>query len=84
MTKEINGIQHFMVRCIWNLWRIFGTYNLLEYKSSNTALDYNVFLKGVAYAYLYKANETLVDEILLEDVTLSFIRDRKPLKLLKN
>ena len=56
---------------------------MLEYKSPNTVLNYDVFLKGVAYAYLYKANEAFVDEISLEDVTLSFIRDRKPLKLFK-
>ena len=63
--------------------RIFGKYNLLEYKSPDDSLNYDVFLKGIAYAYLYKSNETHVDEILLEDVTLSFIRERKPIKLLK-
>ena len=45
---------------------------------------YDVFLKGIAYAYLYKSKEPHIDEILLEDMTLSFIRERKPLKLLKS
>lgn len=63
--------------------RIFGRYNLVEYKSPDTALNYDVFLKGIAYAYLYKSNEANVDEILLEEVTLTFVRERKPIKLLK-
>jgi len=63
--------------------RIFGKYNLIEYKSPNDSLNYDVFLKGVAYAYLYKSNETHVDEILLDEVTLTFVRERKPVKLLK-
>ncbi len=63
--------------------RIFGKHNLLEYKSPDDSLNYDVFLKGIAYAYLYKSNEPHVDEILLEDMTLSFIRERKPIKLLK-
>lgn len=48
-----------------------------------TLLNYDVFLKGIAYAYLYKSSETYVDEIELEDVTLTFIRQRKPIKLFK-
>jgi len=63
--------------------RIFGRYNLIEYKSPNDSLNYDVFLKGVAYAYLYKSSEAHVDEILLEDVTLTFVRERKPVKLFK-
>lgn len=63
--------------------RIFQTHNLLEYKSPEDTLDYDVFLKGIAYAYLYKSKETHVDEIKLEEVTLTFIRESKPTKLLK-
>lgn len=61
--------------------RIFRKHNLIEYKSPEDSLNYDVFLKGIAYTYLYKSNETYMDEILLEDVTLSFIRERKPRKL---
>lgn len=61
--------------------KLFGKYNLIEYKSPEDTLNYDVFLKGIAYTYLYKANERYVDEILLEDVTLTFIRERKPVKL---
>jgi len=63
--------------------RMFQMYNLLEYKSPEDMLNYDVFLKGMAYAYLYKAKEEHVDEIMLEDITLTFIRERKPIKLFK-
>ena len=63
--------------------RKFGKHNLIEYKSPDDSLNYDVFFKGVAYSYLYKSNETHVDEIALEDVTLTFVRERKPIKLLK-
>lgn len=63
--------------------RIFQKHNLLEYKSPEDALNYDVFLKGVAYAYLYKSKETHVDEIMLEDITLTFIREGKPIRLFK-
>jgi len=61
--------------------KIFGRYNLIEYKSPTDSLNYDVFLKGLAYVYLYKANEEYVDKISLEEVTLSFIREAKPIKL---
>lgn len=64
--------------------KIFGRYNLIEYKSPTDSLNYDVFLKGIAYAFLYKTNESWVDEIPLEEVTLSFVREAKPVKLFKN
>lgn len=63
--------------------RIFQHYNLLEYKSPKDDLNYDVFLKGIAYAYLFKSYESHVDDILLTDVTLTFIRENPPLKLFK-
>lgn len=63
--------------------RLFQTYNLIEYKSPNDTLNYDTFLKGIAYAYLYKTQESHVDDIQLSDISLSFIRRRKPIKLFK-
>lgn len=63
--------------------RIFRQYNLLEYKSPRDSLNYNTFLKGIAYAYLYKSYEKHVDDISLSEMTLTFIRENAPLKLLK-
>lgn len=63
--------------------QLFQKNNLVEYKSPNDSLNYDVFLKGIAYAYLYKTKETHVEEILLDEITLTFVRERKPVKLFK-
>ncbi|MBR3769216.1 MAG: hypothetical protein IKL06_01660 [Lachnospiraceae bacterium] len=63
--------------------RIFRKYNLIEYKSPKDTLNYDVFLKGIAYAYLYKSNGLHINKIPLDEVTLTFVRERKPIKLLK-
>ncbi|MBQ6845064.1 MAG: hypothetical protein IJO60_10565 [Agathobacter sp.] len=63
--------------------KIFQKYNLLEYKSPKDDLNYDVFLKGIAYAYLFKSYEKHVDDILLTEVTLTFIRENPPLKLFR-
>lgn len=63
--------------------RIFRRYNLIEYKSPKDDLNYDVFLKGIAYAYLFKCYEKHVDKISLSEVTLTFIRENRPVKLLK-
>lgn len=61
--------------------KLFRVHNLVEYKSPDDELSFNTVLKGIAYAYLYKIGEAKNDEILLEEITLSFIRERKPRKL---
>ena len=43
--------------------KIFRIHNLVEYKSPDDALNYNTFLKGIAYVYLYKSKEAHVDDI---------------------
>ncbi len=63
--------------------RIFRKHNLIEYKSPEDKLNYNVFLKGLAYVYLYKTKEEHIDDIHLEEITLTFIRQGKPVKLFK-
>ena len=63
--------------------KLFRTYNLLEYKSPKDSLNYNTFLKGIAYAYLYKSYEKHMDDIPLSEVTLTFIRENPPVKLFK-
>ena len=65
------------------LGRIFQQFNLLEYKSPKDELNYDVFLKGIAYAYLFKSSEAHIDDIPLYEVTLSFIREYVPIKLFK-
>lgn len=77
-------IKKKRVREIKNeIGKIFRTHNLIEYKSPDDSLNFNTFLKGIAYAYLYKNKEQHIDDILLEEITLTFIRERKPIKLFK-
>ena len=64
--------------------KIFKTHNLVEYKSPEDKLNFDTFLNGIAYSYLYKSREKHVDDILLSDISLTFIRERKPKKLFKN
>ena len=58
-------------------------YNLFEFKSPGDTLGIDDYLKGIGYACLYKAQESHEGEIAINDITITFIRDGKPVKLLK-
>ena len=62
---------------------IFKGHNIVEYKSPNAVLDMDVLLKGIAYACLYKTRPNNTGEIRADDLTITFVRERKPVKLLK-
>ncbi|HBN57062.1 MAG TPA: hypothetical protein DD414_09830 [Lachnospiraceae bacterium] len=62
--------------------RIFKEHNIFEYKSPGDAMNIDTFYKVNAYAALYKASATHVDEIKANSVTITMIRDAKPEKLL--
>ncbi|MDR2471171.1 MAG: hypothetical protein LBD09_03560, partial [Treponema sp.] len=62
-----------------NIARIFRTDNILEYKSPDDYLSVEDFLKVYAYACLYAAITEGVD---LSGVTLTFVENRHPRKLL--
>lgn len=63
--------------------KIFRTYNIFEYKSPKDELNIDTFYKAVAYACLYKVLPNHVDEIPAEEITITLIRDRKPVKLMQ-
>ena len=63
--------------------KIFRKYNIFEYKSPMDELNIDTFYKAVAYACLYKVLPNHVDEIQAEEITITLIRDRKPVKLLQ-
>lgn len=63
--------------------KIFRIHNILEYKSPEDKLNVNTYLKVIAYACLYKISEKRFDEIKLQDITLTFIREKFPYKLVK-
>ncbi len=56
--------------------------NIFEYKSPGDDVNAGTFFKAVAYACLYKAESGNVEEIRDTDVTISLVREQKPVKLL--
>lgn len=63
--------------------RIFRKHNIIEYKSPDDSMNVNTFLKVVAYACLYKTQEEHVDDIVLDEITITLVRKRKPIKLFR-
>ncbi len=61
----------------------FLGHNIIEYKSPDDSMNIDTFYKVLSYACLYKADTDTVDEILDTDITVSLIRERKPVKLLR-
>ena len=62
--------------------KIFRKHNIFEYKFPMDELNIDTFYKAVAYACLYKVLPNHVNEIPAEEITITLIRDRKPVKLL--
>ncbi len=60
----------------------FLGHNIVEYKSPDDSINIDTFYKVLSYACLYKADTGAVDEILDTDITVSLIREQKPMKLL--
>ena len=56
--------------------------NIFEYKSPGDAINAGTLYKVLSYAYLYKA-EGEIAESLDMDMTVSIVREEKPLKLLR-
>jgi hypothetical protein len=63
--------------------KIFRGHNIIEFKSPEDSLNFDTYIKGVGYACIYKANEKHVDEIGIDDITLTFLRSALPEKLLR-
>jgi hypothetical protein len=63
--------------------KIFRQYNVLEYKSPKDKLNIDTFYKSIAYACLYKVSSTHVNEIKGSEITVSMVRDKAPVKMLK-
>jgi hypothetical protein len=58
---------------------MFREHNILEYKSPKGYISVFGFHKVLGYAYIYSA----LNEIPLEDITITFIEDHYPVKLFK-
>lgn len=58
--------------------RIFRKYNVIEYKSPKDGLTIDDFFKTFAYAELYKSQGKTVDQIPINQLTVSVVREGKP------
>ena len=63
--------------------KIFRGHNIMEYKSPEDSLNVDTYVKVLGYACLYKASEVHVGEIVLDDITITLVREGKPRELLK-
>lgn len=62
----------------------FREHNILEYKSPEDHLNIDTFFKTLAYACLYKAYEKKLNEIKMDSITMSIVRETKPEGLFRN
>lgn len=63
--------------------KLFKGHNIMEYKSPEDHLDIDTFYKTLAYACLYKSYGKTVDAIKAEDITVSILREIKPIELFR-
>ena len=65
-----------------SIGKIFRKHNIIEYKSPMDYLSVDDYYKAYGYAYFYKADRVPVNEVLLEELTISLVSERYPKKLL--
>ena len=63
------------------LGALFKKENIWEYKSPGDKLNYKTFNKGLAYLHLYIATST--DNLSISDITVTYLRHTKPVRLFK-
>lgn len=67
-----------------NIGRIFRKYNIVEYKSPDDYLSIDDFYKVYGYACFYKADTASIDSVSIHDLTITFISQRYPRKVLRH
>ena len=63
--------------------KLFKGHNIMEYKSPEDHLNIDTFYKTLAYACLYKSYGKAVDAVKAEDITISILREAKPIELFR-
>ena len=63
--------------------KLFKGHNIMEYRSPEDHLDIDTFYKTLAYACLYKSYGKTVDAVKAEDITISILREAKPIELFR-
>ena len=67
-----------------NIGRIFRKYNIIEYKSPDDYLSIDDFYKVYGYTCFYKADTPTVNQIEVNELTITFISRKYPKKLLRH
>ncbi|MBP3610432.1 MAG: Rpn family recombination-promoting nuclease/putative transposase [Lachnospiraceae bacterium] len=67
-----------------NIGRMFKKHNLVEYKSPKDYLSIDDFYKVLGYACFYKSDSGKVDEIKIEEMTITFVCSHYPGKMLRH
>lgn len=67
-----------------NIGRIFRKHNIIEYKSPEDYLSINDFYKVYGYTCFYQSETKRVKDIPPEEITMTFICNHYPQKLLEN
>jgi hypothetical protein len=71
------------VRVKNEIGHIFKEYNVIEYKSPNDGLTIDDFFKTIGYACLYKGLGKTVDEIPANELTVTIVREGKPVEMFR-
>lgn len=64
-----------------DLGRGFRGHNIIEYKNPDDELNIDVVWKTIGYAGIYKSLGRSVNEIPAEELTITIVRTKKPVKL---
>lgn len=67
-----------------NIGRIFRKYNIIEYKSPTDYMSINDFYKVCGYAFFYKSDTVLEDEIPIDEITITLVSRGHPRKLIRH
>ena len=67
-----------------NIGKIFRKYNIIEYKSPSDALSVDDFYKVYGYTNFYKADTGKVNEIPIQELTITLVSKRYPRELIRH
>ena len=67
-----------------NIGRIFRQYNIIEYKSPSDSLSVDDFYKVYGYTNFYKADTGKVNEIPIQELTITLVSKRYPRELIRH
>ena len=67
-----------------NIGKIFRKYNIVEYKSPSDSLSVDDFYKVYGYTNFYKADTGKVNEIPIQELTITLVSKRYPRELIRH